>query len=151
VQKIYLAGPLFNSLERRYLELIADTLEMAGFQTFLPHRDVGVLSFDSASEERARIFLADCVGLDACDMCVALLIGPDHDSGTSAELGYMHAKGKPCFGVSDDIRGVNNFIWGLCNCGRHIYPTVEELLHHLRPSDIVVSMPPSYEPPDPAK
>ncbi len=150
MKRIYLAGPLFNSLERRYLELIAETLELAGFQTFLPHRDVGVLSFDDVIEERARIFQADRVGLDACDMCVALLIGPDHDSGTSAELGYMYAKDKPCFGVSDDTRRVNNFIWGLCNFGRHIFPTVEDLLQHLRSQDVVGGVP-TYEPPDSAK
>jgi nucleoside 2-deoxyribosyltransferase len=29
------------------------------------------------------------------DLCMALLGGPDHDSGTSAEPGYLYALGKP--------------------------------------------------------
>ena len=40
---IYIAGPLFNTHERWYLESIANLLEQAGYRTFLPHRDAGVL------------------------------------------------------------------------------------------------------------
>jgi nucleoside 2-deoxyribosyltransferase len=36
---IYCAGPLFNSSERAEMELLAETLELAGFRTFLPHRN----------------------------------------------------------------------------------------------------------------
>jgi nucleoside 2-deoxyribosyltransferase len=125
--KIYIAGPLFNSHERRYLEEIAGAFEVAGYTTFLPHRDAGLVdNFDFAT--RQRIFYADLKELDACDMCVALLTGSDHDSGTSAELGFMYAKGKPCFGITDDMRWMNNLIWGLCNCGKNIAPSIDECL-----------------------
>jgi nucleoside 2-deoxyribosyltransferase len=37
--RIYCAGPLFNPSERAEMEMLAETLELAGFKTFLPHRD----------------------------------------------------------------------------------------------------------------
>ena len=39
IKKIYIAGPLFNVHEKKYLEEIAEVLEGADFECFLPHRD----------------------------------------------------------------------------------------------------------------
>ena len=39
IKKIYIAGPLFNVHEKKYLEEIAEVLEGADFDCFLPHRD----------------------------------------------------------------------------------------------------------------
>ncbi|MGA7193355.1 MAG: nucleoside 2-deoxyribosyltransferase [Anaerolineales bacterium] len=130
MKSIYIAGPLFNKADRSYLEHIAEVFEKAGFKTFLPHRDVGVIQ-QLTPEERARIFYGDLRALDQYDICVALLTGPDHDSGTCAELGYCYAKGKLCFGITDDIRWLNNFIWGLCNDGKNIVKYPEDLLEKL--------------------
>ena len=125
---IYIAGPLFNMHERWYLDRIAEALETAGYRTFLPHRDAGLVKLASY-EERYRIFHADISALQACDVCVALLTGADHDSGTSAELGYLYALNKPCIGITDDKRGnLNNIIWGICDHGKRIVHTVDELL-----------------------
>jgi nucleoside 2-deoxyribosyltransferase len=127
---IYIAGPLFNTHERWYLENIAAVLEKAGYQTFLPHRDAGLLG-QITLERRNKVFDADLEALDRCDICVALLTGPDQDSGTSAEIGYSFAKGKPCYGISDDFRWMNNFIWGMCNNGENIAKSPEELVQKL--------------------
>ncbi len=124
---VYVAGPLFNAHERWYLEQIAAALEGAGYQTYLPHRDAGDLN-QVTLELRHRIFQADLDALDACDCCVALLTGADHDSGTSLELGYLFAKGKPCFGITDDVRWLNNMIWGVCERGETIVAHIDELL-----------------------
>jgi nucleoside 2-deoxyribosyltransferase len=124
---IYVAGPLFNTHERWYLEQVTEALEAAGHRTFLPHRDAGLLPSLKKSD-RQTIFEADMTALNECNMCVAVLTGADHDSGTSAELGYMYAQSKPCFGVSDDLRGLNNLIWGLCGQGQHIVKTIDELI-----------------------
>jgi nucleoside 2-deoxyribosyltransferase len=126
---VYVAGPLFNSHERAYLEQIAAVLESAGYQTYLPHRDAGVLD-KSKPDERQRVFQADVDALNACAFCVALLTGADHDSGTSLELGYLFAQGKPCFGITDDMRtsSLNNMIWGVCAGGKNVAASVEELL-----------------------
>lgn len=124
---VYVAGPLFNTHERGYLEQIAHVLEEAGFQTYLPHRDAGVLELLRPGD-RERVFQADLDALNACDFCVALLTGADQDSGTSMELGYLYALGKPCFGITDDVRGLNNMIWGVCNQGQYIVPRIDDLI-----------------------
>jgi len=129
---IYVAGPLFSTPERWYLERVAEALEAGGYRTFLPHRDAGLVKSGSY-EERYRIFSKDIEALKSCDMCVALLSGQDHDSGTSAELGYLYALGKPCFGISDDKRAfLNNIIWGICDYGKQIVRTVDELLEMVK-------------------
>jgi len=128
---IYIAGPLFNIHERWYLEQISEALVQAGYSTFLPHRDVGVIT-DFSLEERSRLFIDDLQAIDRCNVCVALLTGADHDSGTSAEIGYAYAKGKPCYGLTDDRRWMNNFIWGLCGMGKHIYSNIPDLLNVLK-------------------
>jgi nucleoside 2-deoxyribosyltransferase len=116
MRRVYIAGPLFNTHERWYLERIAEALESAGYTTFLPHRDAGLIDLQDPASQ-ARVFRDDLAALDSCDMCVALLTGADQDSGTSAELGYMFARGKPCFGISDDFRFRNNMLWGICGEG----------------------------------
>lgn len=125
---IYVAGPLFNTHERWYLEHITEALEAAGYRTFLPQRDAGLVKSGS-TDERERIFHADVAALQSCDLCVALLTGADHDSGTSAELGYLYALGKPCIGITDDKRAhLNTIIWGICDHGRRIARSIDELL-----------------------
>jgi len=132
VKLIYVAGPLFSTHERWYLERVAEALEAAGYRTFLPHRDAGLVTL-SSDEERYRIFHADIEALKSCDLCVALLTGPDHDSGTSAELGYLYALGKPCIGITDDKRTfLNTIVWGICGSGKQIVRTVDELLEMVK-------------------
>lgn len=131
-RKVYVAGPLFNSHERMYLEQITAALEADGFETFLPHRDAGILGDLSDIRERERLFRGDMQALETCDLIVALLTGADQDSGTCGELGYAYAKGKPCFGITDDVRRMNNLIWGLCDEGKAIardIPALIALLH----------------------
>lgn len=125
--RVYVAGPLFNTHERWYLERIAEALEGAGYATFLPHRDAGLIDLQSPASQ-VKVFRDDIAALESCDLCVALLTGADQDSGTSAELGYMFAQGKPCFGVSDDFRYLNNMLWGICGEGRRIAKDVDGLL-----------------------
>ena len=122
---IYIAGPLFNSHERAYIEQIAAAVESAGYRTFVPHRDAGVLT-EFREEMRTQIFRTDMDALSTCDGCVALLTGADHDSGTCAEIGYLYMKGIPIIGISDDIRWLNNFIWGMCAEGKTLVRRIED-------------------------
>jgi nucleoside 2-deoxyribosyltransferase len=130
--KVYVAGPLFNTHERMYLEQIAAALEQAGYETFLPHRDKGILGDLSDYRERECLFDGDMQALDACDIVAALLTGADHDSGTCGELGYAYAKGKRCFGITDDVRRMNNLIWGLCGKGAGIARDIPALIALIR-------------------
>jgi nucleoside 2-deoxyribosyltransferase len=43
--------------------------------------------------------------LDNCEVVVAILDGPDADSGTSFEMGYARGRGKRVIGVRTDFRG----------------------------------------------
>ena len=53
-----------------------------------------------------------------CDAVVAVLDGPDVDSGTCIELGMAHALGKKIIGVRTDFRGLE--VDGLNIMIRHI-------------------------------
>ncbi len=124
---IYIAGPLFNSHERAYIEKIAQIVESAGYKTFVPHRDAGILT-DFREDMRINIFRTDMDALNKAEGCVALLTGADHDSGTCAEIGYLNAKGIPVVGITDDIRWLNNFIWGMCNEGKNLVRKLDDIL-----------------------
>ena len=119
-KKVYIAGPLFNDHERDFLEVIAFNLEKEGFRCFLPHRDLtGVeeseLKMTSMTQKtKDKIFVADLTALRGSDLTVALITGWDIDSGTSAEIGYTFAQGKPIIGIDALERRYRNlFVEGM--------------------------------------
>ena len=102
---IYLAGPVFTLAERRFNEELAGELERLcpSLQVFLPQRYDK--DFQNAPDSSRKIF--DCLmgALDNCSVVVAILDGPDADSGTSFEIGYARGRGKRVIGVRTDFRG----------------------------------------------
>lgn len=105
--KIYLAGPLFTQGEQIFNRMIASDLEDHGHQVFLPQEAV-----EEGVDEPAdiqRIFQGDVEGLDWADAVVAVLDGPDVDSGTAWEVGYAYANKKPIFGLRTDFRTLGEF------------------------------------------
>jgi nucleoside 2-deoxyribosyltransferase len=102
---IYLAGPVFTLAERRFNEDLAGELERLchSFQVFLPQRCDE--EFRGAPDLSRRIFARLMGALDDCDVVVAILDGPDADSGTSFEMGYARGRGKRVIGVRTDFRG----------------------------------------------
>lgn len=46
----------------------------------------------------------------------------------------MYAQGKPCFGITDDFRFLNNMLWGICGEGQRIAPNIEALIALVRPA-----------------
>ena len=86
IKKIYIAGPLFNVHEKKYLEDIAEVLEGADFDFFLPHRDqTGIdpeelKNNDMSQATKDIIFQTDIEALEAADLVVALVTGQDIDS-----------------------------------------------------------------------
>ncbi len=138
-KKVYIAGPLFNNHERDFLESIALCLEEKGFECFLPHRDLtGVeeseLKTTSMTQEtKDKIFAADLTALKKSDLTVALITGWDIDSGTSAEIGYTFAQGRPIIGIDASERRFRNlFVEGMITEKVHnisaIIPAIKRIL-----------------------
>jgi nucleoside 2-deoxyribosyltransferase len=98
--RAYVAGPLFDDGERWWIERVEQVVAVAGFTTFLPHRD------NPTKDEHnvADIFANDRRGIDECDVVVASLNGLTTDDGTAWELGYAFALGKPIIGLHTDWR-----------------------------------------------
>ena len=96
---VYIAGPLFDDHERSYLESISKIFEERGYETFLPHRDAGVVKGGYTKDIKDQIFITDIEALNKASIVVALLTGRDVDSGTAAEIGYAFAKEKTIIGI----------------------------------------------------
>ena len=132
MKKVYIAGPLFDDHERSYLEKIANILEKNEYETFLPHRDAGLVEGEFTLEKKIKIFDADMDFLKSADVVVALLTGRDVDSGTSAEIGYAYALNKQLIGINaNNIKVLNNFIWGIFEYGENIIDSLEDFENYL--------------------
>jgi nucleoside 2-deoxyribosyltransferase len=132
IKNIYIAGPLFNSHERNYLELIVSELEGNGYQCFLPHRDQSGIDesemegTNMSQATKDKIFNADLTALKKADLTVALMTGQDIDSGTAAEIGFTYANAKPIIAITAYERRFRNlFVDGMI---RKTVNEVDELL-----------------------
>jgi nucleoside 2-deoxyribosyltransferase len=98
--KVYIAGKLRTNTERKTLEKINRICKDFGFETFLPHRDVGLAK---GVEDVKEIFEGDIKdGFKNVKLVIALLDGLHIGAGTSWELGYAYAKGIPAIGLKTD-------------------------------------------------
>jgi nucleoside 2-deoxyribosyltransferase len=116
--RIYCAGPLFNPSERAEMEMLAETLEQAGFETFLPHRDAflfGAIVPDvvragyplNVAQWMARqaLFALDVYQvLVRCDGTVVNLNGRVPDEGAVVEGAMAWTAGKAVVLFKDDAR-----------------------------------------------
>jgi len=94
--KLYFAGPLFSAAERAWNAEVAGGLRAAGHEVFLPQEQ-------EPGKDAAGIFATDVGGIDWAEALVAIMDGPDPDSGTAWECGYAYGK-KPVILVRTDIR-----------------------------------------------
>lgn len=116
---VYIAGPLgFNEAGRDFLHnRIIPFLKEQGFEILDPWALTSADLIESASllpygqekkEAWRRInFVIGRNNADAiqkCDVIIAILDGPDVDSGTAAEIGYGSALGKLIIGYRNDFR-----------------------------------------------
>ncbi|MHC4480430.1 MAG: nucleoside 2-deoxyribosyltransferase [Planctomycetota bacterium] len=118
--KIYLSGPLFTQVERRWNRLLAAGLEerIAGAEVILPQDFKFGQSYNDP-RDFPKIFQACIEGVREADVMVAVLDGPDVDSGTALEMGVAYERGIPIIGVRTDYResqdrGVNLVAAGAC-------------------------------------
>lgn len=94
--KVYFAGPLFTGPERGWNAEVTESLRAAGHEVFLPQEK-------EQGKDAAGIFATDVEGIDWADGIVAIMDGPDPDSGTAWEVGYAFGK-KPIVLVRTDSR-----------------------------------------------
>ena len=138
-KSLYIAGPLFNIHERRYLEEITSELEGSGYHCFLPHRDQsGVNESELEKTEMSKatkdkIFKNDLDALKKSDMTIALITGWDIDSGTAGEIGFTFANGKPVIAIDASERRYRNlFVDGMImqtvNNVDDIIPAIEKII-----------------------
>jgi len=96
--KLYFAGPLFTRPERDWNDRVANALRAAGHEVFLPQEQ-------EPGKDAASVFATDIAGLDWSDALVAIMDGPEPDSGTAWEVGYSFRK-RPIVLVRTDFRSL---------------------------------------------
>jgi nucleoside 2-deoxyribosyltransferase len=97
--KLYFAGPLFTTPERTWNAEVAAALRAAGHDIFLPQEQ-------EPGKDGPGIFATDVGGIDWADGLVAIMDGPDPDSGTCWEVGYAYGCKKPIVLVRTDMRSM---------------------------------------------
>lgn len=95
--KLYFAGPLFTTPERTWNSEVVAALRAAGHEIFLPQEQ-------EPGKDAAGIFATDVGGIDWADGLVAIMDGPDPDSGTCWEVGYAYGTKKAIVLVRTDFR-----------------------------------------------
>lgn len=95
--RLYFAAPLFTTAERNWNAEVAAGVRAAGHEVHLPQEQEPGL-------DAAGIFASDVGGIDWADGLIAIMDGPDPDSGTSWEVGYAFAARMPIVLVRTDIR-----------------------------------------------
>ncbi len=116
--RVYCSGPLFNEKERQEMQEIADALEKAGFETFLPHRNgleftplaqvlegMGVDHEDALRFWDHAIFALDVYqATTGCDAVVVNLNGRVPDEGAVVEAALAWSAGRVVVGYKSDLR-----------------------------------------------
>lgn len=97
--KLYFAGPLFTTAERTWNAEVAAALREAGHEVFLPQEQ-------EPGKDGPEVFATDVGGIDWAEGLVAIMDGPDPDSGTAWEVGYAFGTRKPIVLVRTDIRAL---------------------------------------------
>ena len=102
---VYIAGRIRTDSERESLEKIDRLCKSLGFNTFLPHRDVGLAK---SIKDVKKIFGGDIEeGFKDVHLVIALLDGLHVGAGTAWELGYAYARGIPAIGLKTDEKIAN--------------------------------------------
>ncbi len=100
----YLAAPLFTQAERRWNAELAKLLRARGCRVILPQEKAEKMLTGKIKFDAQTLFDHAVNSLEKCDVVIAVLDGPDPDSGTSWECGYAWKLGRPIIGVRTDLR-----------------------------------------------
>jgi nucleoside 2-deoxyribosyltransferase len=114
---LYLAAPLFTEAERAWNARLAETLrgvlpeaEVLVPQEFCAVHDQG---HAGGGPDFGAVFTSCLEHLRRSSLVVAVLDGPDPDSGTCWEVGYAYARDIPVLGIRTDWRPAED---GAANC-----------------------------------
>ena len=130
--KVYIAGPLCEEDERKFLEKLDKVITDLGFETFLPHRDCGLYGGDET--KITIISKKDINEIHNCDLMVGNLNGIFVGAGTAWEMGYAQALNKKVIGLKTDrklkksISEISVIIAGAV----HIVESISELKKELK-------------------
>jgi nucleoside 2-deoxyribosyltransferase len=130
--KVYIAGKLTNENERKKLEELTKIIEELGFETFLPHRDIGICK---GIDDIERIFKGDVIeGFKNCGLVIVSLDGLHIGAGTAWELGYAYAKGIPILGLKTDesIEDALEYLSAILIYSIKIVKSIKELEEELK-------------------
>ncbi len=113
---LYYAGPLFTDAERAWNTANAATLRarLPGWRVALPQEFCAQFDTTTAGTPRYDLIAKACLDhLAHADVVLAVLDGPDPDSGTCFEAGWAVARGIPVIGLRTDWRPAED---GAANC-----------------------------------
>jgi len=111
MNKIYIAAPLFSSIERRFNKEIDVFLKSLNLETYLPQRDARLISElvqEGISLEHAQemVFEKDIEAIKDCCLFLIILDGRVPDEGACVELGFAYAMKRKCLGYKTDNRSL---------------------------------------------
>ena len=113
---LYYAGPLFTDAERAWNAANALTLRarLPTWRVLMPQEFCAALDADASGKPRYDLIAKSCLDhLARADVVLAVLDGPDPDSGTCFEAGWAVARGIPVIGLRTDWRPAED---GAANC-----------------------------------
>lgn len=118
--RIYLAASLFTQVERKWNRMLTEALkaQLPDLDIVMP-QDFKTAGKYNDSRHYGALFRMCVEGVDSADAVLAILDGPEVDSGVAWEMGYAYARGKPVVGVRTDFRpgaehGVNIMVSRSC-------------------------------------
>jgi len=115
---IYIASPLgFTESTRSFMDTLEDMIASCGYTVHNPWRmtDPELFRLAAAIQDTSQRWQAlrqansqtaatNEQAIRDCDRVVAVLDGPDVDSGTASEIGFAYAVGKRIYGYRGDSR-----------------------------------------------
>ena len=131
---VYFAGPLFTEAEQQWNANFVEKLEGPDLEVFLPQLECAAC-FLFSEPPWPCVYRTCIAGIHSANVVVAVLDGPDADSGTCFEVGYAKALGKTVIGIRTDDRpsqekGVNAMLSQ--GCDSMIVGTSDEILSKLK-------------------
>ena len=130
--RIYIAGKIGTESEKNLLEKVDKLCKSLGFETFLPHRDVGIVQGMSDVD---RIFKGDIIeGFKDIKLVIAVLDGLHVGAGTAWELGYAYANKIPAIGLKMDegIEDALEYLSAILIGSMQIVMSLEKLKEELK-------------------